>query len=47
MTSWTDGKVWGSGYNRMSTSVRNHISVGMERAYLHELFIDYLHYGVA
>jgi hypothetical protein len=29
------------------TDVRNHISVGVERAYLHELSIDHLHYGVA
>jgi hypothetical protein len=29
------------------TTVRNHISVGVERAYLHELSIDHLHYGVA
>jgi hypothetical protein len=28
-------------------NVRNHISVGVERAYLHELSIDHLHYGVA
>jgi hypothetical protein len=28
-------------------AVGNHISVGMERAYLHELSIDHLHYGVA
>jgi hypothetical protein len=27
-------------------TVRNHNSVGMERAYLHELSIDHLHYGV-
>jgi hypothetical protein len=26
--------------------VRNHISVGVKRPYLHELFIDHLHYGV-
>jgi hypothetical protein len=28
-------------------NVRNHISVGVERAYLHKLSIDHLHYGVA
>jgi hypothetical protein len=38
--------VIGEGTGGVSFSVRNHISVGVKRPYLHELSIDHLHYGV-
>jgi hypothetical protein len=41
--AFTDFKAQGQSIDHI---VRNHISVGMERAYLHKLSIDHLHYGV-